>query len=87
MIQAFDEKQELDKPVQLVTTNVEGVKRYWYADQIEDFHKVYADGSDGPDWADEVATFSVNGNIIQNIHYYMDIVLKYGFKNPYVECT
>ena len=83
MIRVFDNKQNLNTKVFLKTINCDGLYRYWYADDIEEFHKWWWDEEyDGPAAEDEVVTFLIDGGCGRgNIQTFDDIVLEYGFNN------
>lgn len=54
--------QDKEAPIVLTTINCDGVKRFWNADDIEEFHRWWQDEEyDGPAAEDEVLEFIVNG--------------------------
>ena len=80
MITAYDNKPNDDAAVVLTTVNCDGIKRYWTADSIEEFHRWWWDEEyGGPASDDEVVELIVDGNKINGIEEYYDIVEKYNF--------
>ena len=81
MIRVYDNRPDTDSPVVLTTINCDGLKRYWNADSLDEFHRWWWDEDyDGPAAEDEVIEFTVNGACGRgNIKHFDDIVLEYGF--------
>lgn len=71
--------QDKEAPIVLTTINCDGVKRFWNADDIEEFHYWWWDEEyDGPAAEDEVLEFIVNGERV-DVGIFNDIVTVYGF--------
>ncbi len=80
-ITVVDDEINQDKgaPVVLTTINCDGVKRFWNADEIEEFHRWWwEEYYDGPAADDEVVEFIVNG-IMVDVGIFDDIVNIYDF--------
>ena len=83
MIRVFDNRQaNLDTPISMVTVNCDGLKRYWYADSIEEF-KLWWNADMmyfGPGGDDLVLEFNDNESSDSDKYtIYNDIVEKYKF--------
>lgn len=80
MIRVSDAKQNIAAPVVLTTINCDGIERYWNADSIDEFHKWWWDENyGGPASDDPVLELVVDGNRIEGITEFEDIVIKYNF--------
>lgn len=82
-IRVYDTKTEQDKnaPVVLTTINCDGVKRFWNAQDIKEFHRWWwAEDYDGPAGDDEVVELIINGEKI-DVGIFEDIVTIYGFES------
>lgn len=88
MIRVHDNKQNLDTPITLTTINCDGMKRYWSADSMDEFHRWWwAEDYGGPDGDDAVVEFIVENSGIKHdmkslnptIKVFADIAEKYGF--------
>ena len=76
--------QDKEAPIVLTTINCDGVKRFWNADNIEEFHCWWWDEEyDGPAAEDEVLEFIVNGERV-DVGIFNDIVTIYDFDKEIV---
>ena len=88
MIKVHDNKQNLETPVILTTINCDGIKRFWNADSMDEFHRWWWDDNyGGPGGDDEVIEFIINNGGVKhnmkelnpNIRCFADIANMYGF--------
>ncbi len=81
MIRVYYKPQDLNTTVILATENCDGVKRYWYADDIKEFHRWWwEDDYDGPAPEDEVLEFALEGKPLKGMNTFEDIVKKFAFR-------
>ena len=82
MIRVSDNKQAIKAVITITTINIDGLFRYWYVDSIKELHRWWWDEDyDGPSSEDEVVELRINGEKVDEINDYEDIVLRYGFDN------
>ena len=74
-----EDGQDKDAPVVLTTINCDGVKRFWNADGIDEFHQWWYDEDyGGPAGDDEVVECVVDGEPVP-ARTFNDIAVMYGF--------